>query len=140
MGRFSEDEDDIGFSTVCFERCLIGCIEEIIKDKSILLQESFRNILVKSSRDWCEFCHFFNGGNDRRYNLNRSGRDIHEIHCCCSSPIFEHDNIIKPINWNWVLGDVKWISAIVKFELQNNVFTITPPDKRYKKQPVTYVD
>ena len=47
------------FSGVCFERCLIGCIEEIIKEKNILLQESFRNILLKSSEDWCNFCYFF---------------------------------------------------------------------------------
>ncbi|NDD55132.1 hypothetical protein EBZ39_14930 [bacterium] len=106
----------------------IECLEQIVEDNGILLRESFRKILAKTATDWGHIAGSLNGGNESYYNLYRMGSKIDEITERCRNPVFRQgDKGVRPdIDWERILKDVKWVSDIVLFELQNNVVAVDP--------------
>jgi hypothetical protein len=109
-----------------FGRGFVECLEQIVQDNGILLQEGFRKILANTASDWDSIVASLNGGNDRYYNLHRMGSKIEEIGERCRNPLNFKGEINENIDWEAILEDVKWVSKVVLHELQNNLVAVDP--------------
>lgn len=110
-----------------FGECLIECLEQVVEDPEVLLQERFRKILRAASEDWTHIVRSLNGGNNHSFNLHRFKGKADEINECCRSPVwFQNNKIKESIDWEGILEDVRRVSEIVLHEMQNNMVTITP--------------
>lgn len=98
-------------------------IKKIIEDKSLLNNDLFIGILKEASLEWSNFVLQFNAGNNRSYNLNRSGKMINTIYMAvCGQHRAES-------SWEWILSDVESINKICDFEIKNNVYFLQRHDK-----------
>jgi len=106
-------------------------IQLIIEDQNILNNDVFTNILNIAVTEWSNFVHNFNGGNNRRFNLCRSGKLIDTIWHTCS---IQEEKIEKnKIKWEWVLRDVNKINEVCDFELLNNIIYVEPHQEFVRK-------
>jgi hypothetical protein len=106
-------------------------IQLIIEDQSILNNDMFTNILSIAATEWSNFVHNFNGGNNRRFNLCRSGKEIDSIWHTCSLQKEKREKI--EIEWEWMLHNVNEINEVCDFELLNNIIYIEPHQKFVRK-------
>jgi hypothetical protein len=98
-------------------------IKKVIEDKSLLNNDVFIGILKEASLEWSNFVLQFNAGNNRSYNLNRSGKMINTIYMAvCGQHRAES-------SWAWILSDVESINKICDFEIKNNVYFLQRHDK-----------
>jgi hypothetical protein len=118
---------------MCIEtpKTLKMLIQLIIKDEDILKNDVFTNILSIAVTEWRFFVHTFNGGNNRRFNLCRSGKLIDAIWHTCN---IQGEKIEKnKIVWEWVLNDVNEINKVCDFELLNNIIYVEPHQRFVRK-------
>jgi hypothetical protein len=106
-------------------------IQLIIEDQNILNNDVFTNILSIAVTEWSNFVHNFNGGNNRRFNLCRSGKEIDSIWYTCSLQKEKREKI--KIEWEWMLHNVDEINEVCDFELLNNIIYIEPHQKFVRK-------
>ena len=106
-------------------------IQLIIEDQNILNNDVFTNILSIAVTEWSNFVHNFNGGNNRRFNLCRSGKLIDNIWYTCSAQKEKREKI--EIEWEWMLHNVNEINEVCDFELLNNIIYIEPHQKFVRK-------
>jgi len=99
----------------------ITLLKQIVEDKSCLEDKKYRTLLKIAAQDFRDFCRRFNGGNDRSYNLNQSGQTLDKLALMCSG-FHSFDNI----DWEWMLGDVESIAAIVQHEVTFNMVRLNP--------------
>lgn len=117
-----------------FGNGFIECLEQIVEDNGILLREGFRKILAKTANDWAAIASSLNGGNNHSYNLCRMGSKIDSIVEHCHRPIYRYGGkgIRDEIDWEEILKDVKSVSKIVLYELQNNLVAVDPFNNNVK--------
>jgi len=106
-------------------------IQLIIEDQNILNNDMFTNILSIAATEWSNFVLNFNGGNNRRFNLCRSGKEIDSIWHTCSLQNEKREKI--EIEWEWMLHNVNEINEVCDFELLNNIIYIEPHQKFVRK-------
>ena len=110
-----------------FGECLIECLEQVVEDPEILLQERFRKILRAASRDWTSIVVSLNGGNNQSYNLHKFKGKADEIGEHCRHPVwFQSERLKENIDWERILDDVRRVSRIVLYEMQKNMVTVAP--------------
>lgn len=131
-----------------FGECLVECLEQVVEDPEILLQERFRKILQAASRDWTSIVVSLNGGNNQSFNLHRFKGKAKEIEDCCRSPVwFQSKRLKEDIDWESILEDVRRVSRIALHEMQNNMVTVAPcgpqgeiTDASGRKRQYSYMD
>jgi hypothetical protein len=69
-----------------FGKCFVECLEQVVADPEILLQERFRRILAAASEDWIHIVTSLNGGRDQSFNLHMFKGKADEIGEHCRRP------------------------------------------------------
>jgi hypothetical protein len=97
-------------------------IKKIIEDKTLLNNKPFMELFETALLDWANNALAINAGNNRSYNLNRSGATINRIAGVRETLMMKRYDV----DWEWLLSDVEHISKICRFELRWNYFRAVP--------------
>jgi hypothetical protein len=110
-----------------FGKCLVECLEQVVDDPGVLLQERFRKILAAAGEDWMHIVVSLNGGKNQTYNLHGFKGRAEEIGKHCRKAVRPlSESIDGDIDWEDILEDVKRVSEIALYEMQNNIVTVAP--------------